>query len=51
MATKKGSRTCQSFTAARRRPTELGKDPWYDAAVDVHPAAGGGVLGRRSCWV
>ena len=27
MATKKGSRTCQSFTAARRRPTELGKIP------------------------
>ena len=27
MATKKGSRTCQSFTAARRRPTELGRIP------------------------
>ena len=27
MAAKKGSRTCQSFTAARRRPTELGKIP------------------------
>lgn len=27
MATKKGSRTCQSFTAARRRPTEMGRIP------------------------
>ncbi|MYB43551.1 MAG: hypothetical protein F4X74_01195 [Acidimicrobiia bacterium] len=27
MATKKGSRTCQSFTSARRRPTEMGKIP------------------------
>lgn len=27
MATKKGGRTCQSFTSARRRPTELGRIP------------------------